>query len=86
MEQYPDSDERDAPAPGEFEESSTDQLPHDEVDLVGVYLAHIGRRRLLTAAREQEIGRRIEVARAELLARLAAIPAARKTLLSLATP
>jgi RNA polymerase sigma factor (sigma-70 family) len=52
--------------------------------LVRVYLKHIGRRKLLTAKQEQEIGRKIEGARGELLAELATIPAARQTLLSLA--
>jgi RNA polymerase primary sigma factor len=54
------------------------------LDLVRVYLTHIGRRKLLTARQEQEIGRKIEVARGELLAALVVIPAARRTLLSLA--
>jgi RNA polymerase primary sigma factor len=49
-----------------------------------VYLKHIGRRKLLTAAQEREIGRRIEVARSELLSELMMIPAARQTFLALA--
>jgi RNA polymerase primary sigma factor len=59
-------------------------LSLEDVDPVGVYLRHIGRRKLLTAAQEQEIGMRIEAARGDLLGELVAIPAARQTLLSLA--
>ena len=59
-------------------------LPHEDVDLVRVYLKHIGRRKLLKAHDEQEIGRTIETSRGDLLAELATIPAARLTLLSLA--
>jgi RNA polymerase primary sigma factor len=59
-------------------------VAQEELNLVRVYLKHIGRRKLLTAKQEQEIGRKIEVARGEILAELATIPAARQTLLSLA--
>ena len=55
-----------------------------DLDLVRVYLRHIGRQKLLTAAQEQEIGLVIEDARGELLARLGAIPIAVQTLLALA--
>ncbi len=68
----------------EIEELPDAPLLHEEVDLVRVYLKHIGRRKLLKAHDEQQIGRRIEMARGELLGELAAIPAARQTLLSLA--
>jgi RNA polymerase primary sigma factor len=76
--------EREALGLEEVEEAPEARLPQEDVDLVRVYLKHIGRRKLLTAAQEQEIGRRIEAMRGELLAELAAIPAARQTLLSLA--
>jgi RNA polymerase primary sigma factor len=56
----------------------------DDVDLVRVYLRHIARRRLLTAAQEQDIGRRMEVAREKVLRSLAEIPGARATLRALA--
>jgi RNA polymerase primary sigma factor len=56
----------------------------EDVDLVRMYLRHVGRRRLLKASEEQQIGLRIEAARAELQAALAAVPCARQTLLSLA--
>jgi RNA polymerase primary sigma factor len=56
----------------------------EDVDLVRVYLKQIGRRKLLKARDEQEIGARIERSRGDLLAALGAIPAARRTLLALA--
>jgi RNA polymerase primary sigma factor len=68
----------------EIEEAPESRLPQEELDLVRVYLKHIGRRKLLTAAQERDIGRRIEVARSELLAELVTIPAVRQTVLALA--
>jgi len=56
----------------------------EDVDLVRLYLQRVGRRRLLTAAEEREIGRRMEVARAELMRAMGSIPAGRRTILSLA--
>jgi RNA polymerase primary sigma factor len=79
-----DEAEREALEPEEIEEAPEARLPQDELDLVRVYLRHIGRRKLLTARQEAEIGRKMEVARGELLAELVLIPAARQTLLSLA--
>ena len=76
--------DREALEPEEIEEAPESRVAREELDLVRVYLKHIGRRKLLTAKQEQEIGRRIEVARGEILAELATIPAARQTLLSLA--
>ena len=72
--------ERDALAPEEMEEAPEARLPQEELDLVRVYLTHIGRRKLLTAPQEQEIGRKVEVLRGDLLAELATIPSARRTL------
>ena len=66
------------------DESPEAGVSREDLDLVRVYLKHIGRRKLLKAAQEQEIGRRIEVARGELIAELASIPAARATLNALA--
>ena len=89
-EQHPDADDE-----GPFRETK-DQLPDDEeeavppgtsrddLDLVRVYLKHVGKRRLLKAAQEQEIGGRIERARGELQATLGLIPCAIRTLLDLA--
>ena len=56
----------------------------EDVDLVRLYLQRVGRRRLLTAAEEREIGRRMEVARAGLMRAMGRIPAGRRTILSLA--
>lgn len=76
--------EQEALWPGEIEEAPEARLPQEDLDLVRVYLTHLRRRKLLTAREEQEIGRRIEVTRGDLLAELVKIPAARQTLLSLA--
>ena len=56
----------------------------EDLDLVRVYLKHVGRRKLLKAKDEQEIGQRIEQARGELQATLGRIPCAVRTLLALA--
>src|SRR5690606_32888343 len=63
--------------------TATPTSPED-VDLVRVYLNHIGRRPLLDKTQEQELGLRIEQARAELLAAMSSIPAALATILDLA--
>jgi RNA polymerase primary sigma factor len=68
----------------EIEEAQQAHVSHEELDLIRIYLRHIGQRRLLKAHEEQEIGRNIEAARSEVLVELATIPAARRTLLSLA--
>jgi RNA polymerase primary sigma factor len=79
-------DETDAPAvePDVTDEPPEVGLPQDDVDLVRVYLKHIGRRKLLKAEQEREIGRRIEATRSDLLSELATVPCARVTLLALA--
>jgi RNA polymerase primary sigma factor len=56
----------------------------EDLDLVRVYLKHVGKRRLLKAREEQEIGARIEQARGELQATLGLIPCAVRTILALA--
>jgi RNA polymerase primary sigma factor len=66
------------------DEAPDGRLLQEDVDLVRVYLRTIGRRKLLKAEEEQAIGRKIEMARGNLLAELATIPSARMTLLSLA--
>jgi RNA polymerase primary sigma factor len=69
----------------EVEEAVEEVRPvAEDGDLVRVYLKHIGKRPLLKAKDEQEIGLRIEKARGELLAALGAIPVARLSLLDLA--
>jgi len=59
-------------------------VSHEDADLVRMYLDQLGRRPLLTFAQEQEIGRRIEQRRGDLLEAIAAIPCALDTLSSLA--
>ena len=56
----------------------------EDLDLVRVYLKHVGKHRLLKAKEEQEIGARIEQARGELQATLGKIPCAVGTILALA--
>ena len=56
----------------------------EEVDLVRVYLQHIGKRKLLKAAEERVIGERIENAQRDLVTMLGDIPTAVQTLLALA--
>ena len=83
FEEQPISEADETPE-GEDEQAPDTSIPHEDVDLVRVYLKHIGRRKLLKAHEEQEIGRTIERARGELLAAMATVPAARSTLLALA--
>jgi RNA polymerase primary sigma factor len=66
------------------EEAPEEGLVGEEVDLVRSYLRQIGRRKLLKAWQEAEIGRRIEAARERLQAALAGIPVALDSLLTLA--
>jgi len=73
-----------ATASEESDAAVDDGLSETDVDLVRLYLKHISRRRLLKASEEQEIGRRIETARGDLLAEVMSIPCGRRTLLALA--
>jgi RNA polymerase primary sigma factor len=59
-------------------------VSRDDVDLVRMYLQHIGKRKLLKAHQEREIGGRIENAQKDLLAAMADIPGAVQTLVALA--
>jgi len=74
----------------EPEDEQEDEQPlqagvsREDVDLVRVYLQHIGKRKLLKAHQEVEIGTRIEASQRELLAALGDIPGAVQTLVSLA--
>jgi RNA polymerase primary sigma factor len=70
--------------PAEQAEAVEPGVSREDLDLVRVYLKHVGKRKLLKAREEQEIGRRIETARAELQAAFSAIPRAVATLLDLA--
>ena len=83
-EQHVEPDAEDELSADEVEEAPDEHLPAHEVDPVRMYLAQIAKRKLLTAREEQEIGRRIEIARGELLAELSTIPAGRQSLLQLA--
>ncbi len=78
-------------AQSEFEQEPEDSevtpdipVASEDIDLVRVYLRHIGKRKLLKAKDEQEIGLRIEQARGALLAALGTIPGSRRTFLCLA--
>jgi RNA polymerase primary sigma factor len=82
-EEAEDDDDEDRPR-GEVDEAAAPGVSREDLDLVRVYLKHVGRRKLLKAREEQEIGQRIETARAELQATLGTIPCAVRTLLSLA--
>jgi RNA polymerase primary sigma factor len=69
------------------DEPDEEDLPagssREDLDLVRVYLKHVGKRKLLKAKQEQEIGERIERARGELQAILGMIPCAVRTILAL---
>ena len=82
-------DEDEAEADAEAAEADVELEPgrgpsSEDLDLVRVYLKHVGRRRLLKAQEEQTIGRRIEDARGALQSTLAQVPCALNALLSLA--
>jgi RNA polymerase primary sigma factor len=74
----------------DFEEPEEEPEPlkagvsREDVDLVRVYLQHIGKRKLLKAHQEVEIGGRIESAQRDLLAALGDIPGGVQTLIALA--
>jgi RNA polymerase primary sigma factor len=76
--------------PRRFDEAEPEEVVEEirpvaeDGDLVRVYLKHIGKRPLLKAKDEQDIGLRIEKARGELLGALGTIPVARQALLDLA--
>jgi RNA polymerase primary sigma factor len=65
-------------------EQPEEGVSREDVDLVRVYLQHIGKRRLLKAHEEVAIGQRIEDAQRDLVAALGEIPVAVQTLLALA--
>jgi RNA polymerase primary sigma factor len=66
------------------EEAPQAGVSREDVDLVRVYLQHIGKRKLLKAHQEREIGERIENAQRKVTAALADIPPAIQTLVALA--
>jgi RNA polymerase primary sigma factor len=80
-----EAEEEDLGPPRQEEEEKFEAgVSREDLDLVRLYLKTVGQRKLLTAKQEQDIGRRIEEARAELQAMLGTIPCALNTLLSLA--
>ena len=80
----PTSRSRITTAEVEDDEEPAGAGPREELDLVRVYLQHIGKRKLLKAHQEREIGERIENAQRELVGALADIPGAVQTLVALA--
>jgi RNA polymerase primary sigma factor len=70
--------------PNEPDDDASVPGGREDLDLVRIYLRHIGKRRLLKAHEETAIGERIEAAQRELLLTLAEIPAAVLTLTALA--
>src|SRR5215212_10637205 len=82
-------DDFDALAASEPDEEQEDQpleagVGRDDVDLVRMYLQHIGKRKLLKKHQEVEIGERIENAQRVVVAAIAVIPGAVQTLIALA--
>ena len=82
---------REQPIPQDDEELEDDDDqpalaagPREELDLVRVYLQHIGKRKLLKKHQEQELGERIEKGQHDLVAAFADIPGAVQTLVALA--
>jgi RNA polymerase primary sigma factor len=80
-----DGDDPDAETEAEKVEADAAGATGEDRDLVRMYLTHIGRRKLLTAQQEKEVGLAIEQARAELLVALGGLPCAVETLGSLAS-
>jgi RNA polymerase primary sigma factor len=76
--------DEDAPDEQDVEPPVAAAGPRDEIDLVRVYLKHIGKRKLLKKHQEVEIGERIEKAQRDLVAALSEIPGAVQTLVALA--
>jgi RNA polymerase primary sigma factor len=81
--QFDDDDEFDAEELGK-ESLAAGPMGHEDVDLVRVYLQHIGKRKLLKKHEEVAIGERIERASADLVARMADISGAVQTFIALA--
>ena len=79
-------DEEFSPDDDDGREPSTAGLGvgREDIDLVRVYLQHIGRRKLLKAHEEVAIGERIEKAQRDLVAALGEIPGAVQTFVALA--
>ena len=80
----PDEEELERENAEEEAAAHTGELGREDVDLVRLYLQHIGRRKLLKAHQEVEIGQRIENAQREVLTALADIPSAMQAMIALA--
>ena len=77
-------EERDAEDEEEAASGTSAAIGREDVDLVRLYLQHIGRRKLLKAHEEVILGERIERGLRDVLTALVDIPAAVQTLVSLA--
>jgi RNA polymerase primary sigma factor len=82
--QIVDDDDEEFSRSALFREAPDDGLPPREIDPVRAYLVQIGKTSLLTAEQEVRIGQRMEAARADLQAALAAVPCAICCLIRLA--
>jgi RNA polymerase primary sigma factor len=80
----PDEDDVDEQAEEDEQPARAAGVSREDVDLVRVYLQHIGKRKLLKKPEEAAIGERIERAQQDLVATLAGMPCAINTLVSLA--
>jgi RNA polymerase primary sigma factor len=80
----PDRDDADETDDDPAVVSPAAAVAREDVDLVRLYLQHIGRRKLLKAHEEVILGERIERGLREVLGALVSIPAAVQTLVSLA--
>jgi RNA polymerase primary sigma factor len=80
----PDTDEAAESETSTWSEEPSEPRAAPDADLVRTYLREVGRRPLLTAPQELELGRRIDAARADLVAALAGMPCAIHTLTELA--
>ena len=68
---------------GDSEEDTPPPSPRDEVDLVRMYLQHIGKRRLLKKSDEVALGERMEQGQQALLAALLRFPSAAEQILAI---
>ena len=82
--QHVDEDAEFEAEPDEDERPLQPGIGREDVDLVRVYLQHIGKRKLLKAHEEVAIGERIEKAQRDLVGALGDIPSAVQTLIALA--
>jgi RNA polymerase primary sigma factor len=84
VDQFAEEPEDQEPLDQDEIEGMAATAPLEDGDLVRMYLSQIGRRPLLTAQQEREIGLRMEQRREDVVAALALLPCAVKTIGSLA--